>query len=116
VVLLALSPPPKIDGGVLASAVLVSLAEDSIVGHSSHTQHERLLPIPSSRPVTMIKPTRNESPPAITLPLRIERRLAGGRDKNLENGSRILSKMFRKEDLFLKPPGILVTVPGTRAK
>ncbi|MDQ4004528.1 MAG: hypothetical protein M3259_11955 [Actinomycetota bacterium] len=58
----------------------------------------------------------NEIPAAATLPISIERRRARGSDPNLENGSFILSKILRKEDFFLRPPGIVVTAPGTRAR
>src|SRR5215207_7124634 len=99
-------PPPRIEGSVLARAILLlPSAEDSSVEHSSHTQHERLLPTPSSRPVTTIRPTTKEIPAAATLPIKIERRRVRGSEANLENGCLILSKTFRKEDLFRKPPG-----------
>jgi hypothetical protein len=58
----------------------------------------------------------NEIPAAATLPISIERRRARGSDPNLENGSLILSKILRKEDFFLRPPGMVVTAPGTRAR
>jgi hypothetical protein len=64
----------------------------------------------------MVRPIRNEIPAAATLPIRIERRRARGRDANLENGRLILSKTFCKEDFFRKPPGMVVTAPGTRAR
>jgi hypothetical protein len=50
------------------------------------------------------------------LPIKIERRRGRGSEANLENGRLILSKTFRKEDLFRKPPGMVVTAPGTRAR
>jgi|SRR3712207_5229259 len=115
--LLALWPPPRTEESVLACVLpLPPSAEDSSVEHSSHTQHERLLPTPSSRPVTTIRPTTKEIPAAAMLPIRIERRRGRGSEANLENGLRILSKTFLKEDLFRKPPGIVVTAPGTRAR
>jgi len=58
----------------------------------------------------------NEIPAAVTLPISIERRRARGSDPNLENSSLILSKILRKEDFFLRPPGMVVTAPGTRAR
>ena len=63
----------------------LSLLEDA-VGQSSHTQHERFFPTLASTPVTMTKPTTNAIAPATTLPIRMERRLAGAREANLENG------------------------------
>src|SRR5215216_1188483 len=115
--LLALWPPPRTEGSVLARALaLLSSAEDSSAEHSSHTQHERLLPTPSSRPVTTISPTAKEIPAAAMLPIKIERRRGRGSEANLENGLLILSKTFPKEDLFRKPPGMVVTAPGTRAR
>ena len=101
---------------LICALLLVPSVEDSTVEHSSHTQHERLLPTPSSRPVTTISPTTKEIPAAATLPIKIERRLVGGSEANLENGRLSLSKTFPKEDLFRKPPGMVVTAPGTRAR
>jgi hypothetical protein len=72
--------------------------------------------MPNSTPVTMIRPTRNEIPAAATLPIRIERRRGRGSEANLENGRLILSKTFPKNDFFRKPPGMVVTAPGTRAR
>src|ERR671910_1576960 len=96
--------PPRIEGSVLARAVLLlPSAEDSSVEHSSHTQHERLLPTPSSRPVTTIRPTTKEIPAAATLPIKTERRLVRGSEANLENGRLILSKTFCRGDLLEAP-------------
>jgi hypothetical protein len=83
--LFALEPPPRIEGRELGVAALLPLAEVS-VGQLFHTQQERLLPTPTSSPVTKIKPMTNIIPPAIRLRMRIERRLAGAREANLENG------------------------------
>src|ERR687898_2179515 len=113
---LPLWPPPRIEGSVLARAVPLPSAEDSSVEHSSHTQHERLLPTPSSRPVTTIRPTMKEIPAPATLPINTERRRVRGTDANLENVRLILSKTFPKGDLFRKPPGMVVTAPGSRAR
>jgi len=44
---------------------------------------------------------KKEIPAATMLPSKIEPRRAGLSDENLENGSLIFSRMFRKEDLFL---------------
>jgi hypothetical protein len=65
---------------VLARAVPLPSAEDSSVEHSSHTQHERLLLTPSSRPVTTIRPTTKEIPAAAMLPIKIGRRRVRGSD------------------------------------
>jgi hypothetical protein len=100
-VLVSEAPPPSVEDPV---------------AHSFHTQHERLLPTPTSKAVTALSPTKKEIPAAAMLPIKIERRRARLSDENLENGSHILSRRFRREDLFLKPPGIVVTVPGTRAR
>jgi hypothetical protein len=113
--LLTLWPPPRIDGSVPVTDVPPSSVEDP-AAQSSHTQHERLLPTPTSRAVTALRPIKKEIPAAAMLPIKIERRRARLSDENLENGSHILSRRFRREDLFLKPPGIVVTVPGTRAR
>ena len=117
-VLLALWVPPRIVGSVLARAVppLSSAAEDSSVAHSSHTQQDRLLPTPSSRTVMSISPTTHEITAAARLPINRERRRGRGSDPNLENGRLILSKRFPKEDFFRRPPGMVVTAPGTRAR
>ena len=72
--------------------------------------------MPNSTPVTMSRPTRNEIPAAATPPIRIERRRGRGSEANLENGRLILSKTFPKNDFFRKPPGMVVTAPGTRAR
>ena len=101
---------------LICALLLLPSVEDSTVEHSSHTQHERLLPTPSSRPVTTISPTTKEIPAAAMLPIKIERRRGRGSEANLENGRLILSKTFRKEDLFRKPPGMVVTEPATRAR
>jgi len=100
---------------VLVPEALPPSVEGSVV-HSFHIQQERLLPTPASKAVTALSPTKKEIPAAAMLPIKIERRRAGLSDENLENGSHILSRRFRKEDLFLKPPGIVVTAPGTRAR
>ena len=84
--------------------VLALSVEDS-VAHSFHSQHERLLPTPISRAVTALSPTKKEMPAAAMLLIRMERRRPGLSDKNLENGSLIFSRMFRKEDLFLTGVG-----------
>ena len=86
------------------------------MGQSFHTQQERLLPTPSSRPVTMTKPTTNAIPPATTLPSRMERRRVGGTEANLENGSLNLIRALCNGCFFGKSPGIFVTAPGTRPK
>jgi hypothetical protein len=110
-------PPPRIDGSVLACELLLPPSEDSsAVEQSSHTQHERLLPTPTSRTVMRISPTRHEIPAAARLPNMRERRLGRDSEANLEKGRFILSKRFRKEDFFRKPPGMVVTAPGTRAR
>jgi hypothetical protein len=64
----------------------------------------------------MVRPNTNEIAAAATLPIKIERRRVRGSDANLENGRLIFSKMFRKEDFLRKPPGMVVTAPGTRAR
>lgn len=64
----------------------------------------------------MISPTRIETPAAPTLRIRIERRRARGSEANLENGTFILSKSLRKKDFFVRPPGMVVTAPGMRAR
>jgi hypothetical protein len=115
-VLLALWVPPRIVGSVLTCALLLSPAEDSAVEQSSHTQHERLFPTPTSRTVMRISPTRHEIPAAARLPTKRDRRRGRGSEANLEKGRLILSKRFRKVDLFRRPPGMVVTAPGTRAR
>jgi hypothetical protein len=101
---------------VLARAVLLPPSAEGSLGHSSHTQHERLLPTPNSRAVMTIRPTRIETPAATTLRIRIERRRARGSDANLWNGTFVLSKALRKKDFFRMPPGMVVTAPGIRAR
>jgi hypothetical protein len=81
-------PPPKIDGNVLVvceappSPVLVDRA-----GQFFHTQQERFCPTLASTPVTTINPIRKTITPATRLRVRIDRRRAGPREANLENGS-----------------------------
>jgi hypothetical protein len=119
VVLLGLWAPLRIEETVLAWVLLLlpAAAEDSsVVEHSSHTQHDRLLPTPSSKTVMRIRPTTHEIPAATRLPINRERRRGRGSDLSFENGRFIHSKTFRKEDFFLRPPGIVVTAPGTRAR
>jgi hypothetical protein len=77
------------DGRVLVFEASPSV-EEAAVGQSFHIQQERFLPTLTSKAVTIPKPTKNAIPPPTTLPIRIERRRLGGRDKNLENGSQIL--------------------------
>ena len=104
---------------MLACALLVLppwAEEDSATEQSSHTQHERLLPTPTSSTVIRISPTMHEIPAATRLPFTSERRRALGSDANLENGRFIFSIMLRKEDFFRKPPGMLVTASGMRAR
>jgi hypothetical protein len=113
--LLTLWLPPRIEGRVLVSEALPPSAEDW-AGQLFHTQQERSLPTLNSTPVTMTKPTRNEITPATRLPTRRERRRAGGMEENLENGNLNLRRNLPHRDFFLKPPGMLVTAPGTRAK
>jgi hypothetical protein len=117
-VLVALWAPPRIEGSVLALALFVpplSSEDSSAAEHSSHTQHDRLLPTPTSRTVMSINPTTHEIPAATRLPINRERRRGRGSDPSLEKGRFILSRTFRKEDFFRRPPGMLVTAPGTRA-
>ncbi len=105
-------------GGVLfiCALLVVPSAEDSTVEHSSHTQHERLLPTPTSSVVTIIRPTRNDIPAATILPIRMDRRAgADGRDENLANAALNLLRMLRQERRVLRPPGIFTTVSGTFA-
>ena len=81
-------PPPKIDGNVLVvcealpSPVLVDWA-----GQFFHTQQERFFPTLASTPVITINPIRKVITPATKLLIRIERRRAGPREANLENGN-----------------------------
>jgi hypothetical protein len=65
-----------------------SLLEDDVVvvGHSFHTQHERLFPTLASTPVTITNPTTKAIAPAMRLPIKMERRLDGVREENFENG------------------------------
>src|SRR3954469_23090994 len=103
-------------GSVLTCALLVlPSAEDSAAEQSSHTQHERLLPTPTSSTVIRISPTMHEIPAATRLPFKSERRRERGSEATLEKGRLILSKTFRKADFFRRPPGMVVTAPGTRA-
>jgi hypothetical protein len=74
----AFRPPPKIEGRVRAVPPEASPPPPAaFAGHSSHTQHERLLPTPSSTPVTAPMPTTNEAAAAKIVPRRIERRRGG---------------------------------------
>jgi hypothetical protein len=88
VLVLTLEPPPRIDGSVLVvvEAVVPSLEEARASGHSFHTQQEKLFPTLASTPVTIINPTTKAIAPATALPLKIERRLTGAREANLEKG------------------------------
>jgi hypothetical protein len=49
------------------------------------------------------------------LPIRMDRRRAGGRDENLANASLNLLRMLRRERRVRKPLGIPTTVSGTFA-
>jgi hypothetical protein len=77
----AFRPPPKIEGRVCAASPEAAPPPPpppaSFAGHSSHTQHETLLPTPSSTPVTAPMPTTNEAAAAKSAPRRIERRRGG---------------------------------------
>jgi hypothetical protein len=77
--------PPRTEDKVVVLEAS-SLLEEDAVEQSFHTQHERFFPTLASTPVTMTKPTTNAIAPAIRLPIRMERRLAGAREANLENG------------------------------
>jgi hypothetical protein len=88
VLLIVPLPPPKIDGNVLVVCeALPSPVVVDCVGQFFHTQQERFLPTLASTPVTIINPRRKVITPAIRLLIRIERRRAGAREANLENGN-----------------------------
>jgi len=110
-----LLPAIKREGRLLASEAFSPSAEDS-VSQLSHAQHERFFPTLASTPVTMANPRTNMITPPIRLRIRIERRRDGPREESLENGNRNLTRNLPHADLFLKPPGMLVTAPGTRAR
>ena len=116
--LLVLWPPPRIVGSVLAWALPVppSAAEASAAEQSSHTQQERLLPTPTSRSVIKTSPTTHESAAAPRVAFNRDRRRGRGSEATFEKGRFNLSKKFRKKDFFRKPPGMVVTAPGTRAR
>ncbi len=101
---------------MLARAVLLLPSAGDSLGHSSHTQHERLLPTLNSRAVITIRPTRIETPAATTLRIRMERRRARGSDANFRNGTFVLSRVLRKKDFFRRPIGMVGTAPGIRAR
>ena len=115
--LLALGPPRHIDGSVLVLDEVPPPSVEDSSGQSFHTQHERLLPTPSSRAVTMNRLTRKEIPAATALPIRTDRRLAdvGERGENLENPALNLLRMLCQERRARKPPGSFVTASGTFA-
>jgi hypothetical protein len=93
----------------------LSLLEDS-VGHSFHTQHERLLLTPNSRAVTALMPIRKAIPPAATPLIKMDLRRDHGRERNQESGALSPPPMFRQESRVWKPPGILATLVGARAR
>jgi hypothetical protein len=64
----------------------------------------------------MVRPITHEIAAAAMLPTMRERRRMRGSDANLEKGRFNLSKTFRREDFLRKPPGMVVTAPGTRAR
>jgi hypothetical protein len=81
--------PPKSDDTVVVLEVLPSAEEEDsvVVVQLFHTQHERFFPTLASALVTTINPIRKVSTAATRLRVRIERRRAGSREENLENGS-----------------------------
>jgi hypothetical protein len=110
-----LLPAIKREGRLLASEAFSPSAEDS-VSQLSHAQHERFFPTLASTPVTMTNPIMNMITPPIRLRMRIERRRGGGREESFENGKLNLPRNPPQADFFFKPPGMLVTAPGTRAR
>ncbi|HZY57571.1 MAG TPA: hypothetical protein VFE09_07225, partial [Rubrobacteraceae bacterium] len=73
--------------------------EDS-AGQLFHTQQERLLPTPSSTPVTVAMPSKSEATVLTSAPIRIERRLRGDREENQPKAARNRpAKLFRRSGL-----------------
>jgi hypothetical protein len=64
----------------------------------------------------MANPATNMITPPMRLRMSRVRRQLAGREASFENGNFNLSKNLPEADFFLKPPGMLVTAPGTRAK
>jgi hypothetical protein len=90
--------------------------EESVVEHSLHTQHERLLPAPTSRAVTALVPIRKAITPATILLISMALLREGAREKNQENGAVTQRRMFFQEKPVLKLTGMVFAVPGTRCR
>jgi hypothetical protein len=106
----------KTEGRPLASEASSASAEEDSAWQLSHAQHERFFPTLASTPVTMLNPIQNTIIPPIRLRMRIERRRGGAREESFENGNLSLPRNPPQADFFLKPPGMLVTASGTRAR